>query len=103
MSWLTVVQNISQFITGTFGSTLCIIAVAIAGARAMLHGHWGQFWSAIGGGTILMSSAWTINTFMGRLSRRTPPSCLIALTAPVRATGPAPPRGSVNHGDRGEA
>jgi type IV secretory pathway VirB2 component (pilin) len=64
MSWLTIVQNISTFITGTFGSTLCIIAVAIAGARAMLHGHWGQFWSAIGGGAVLMSAAWTINTFM---------------------------------------
>jgi hypothetical protein len=49
MSWLTIVQSISTFVTGTFGTTLVIIAVAIAGARAMLHGSWGHFWSAIGG------------------------------------------------------
>lgn len=65
MSWLTVVQNISTFLTSQFGILLCTVAVFIAGARAMLHGHWGQFWSAIGGGTVMMSAAWAVTTFMG--------------------------------------
>jgi hypothetical protein len=30
MSWLTIVQTVSTFVTGTFGTTLVIIAVAIA-------------------------------------------------------------------------
>ena len=64
MSWLTIVQNISTFVTGTFGTTLCIVAVAMAGGRAMLHGHWGQFWSAIGGGAVLAGAAWVGQTFL---------------------------------------
>ena len=46
-----------SFVTGTFGTTLVIIAVAIAGARAMLHGSWGHFWSAIGGGAVLVCAS----------------------------------------------
>jgi type IV secretory pathway VirB2 component (pilin) len=65
MSWLTIVQSISTFVTGTFGTTLVIIAVAIAGARAMFHGHWGHFWSAIGGGAVLVCAAWLVRTFFG--------------------------------------
>ncbi|WP_158923662.1 TrbC/VirB2 family protein [Acidisphaera sp. S103] len=65
MSWLTIAQNISQFITSQFGILLCTIAIAVAGGRAALHGHWGHFWSAIAGGGVLMSSAWAVQTFMG--------------------------------------
>src|ERR1700735_787757 len=65
MSWLTIVQTISTFVTGTFGTTLVIIAVAIAGARAMFHGHWGHFWSAIGGGAVLVCAAWLGQTVFG--------------------------------------
>ena len=64
MSWLSIVQQISTFITGTFGTTLVMIAVAIAGARAMLHGHWGHFWCAIGGGAVLVSASWVVQTFL---------------------------------------
>lgn len=63
MSWMTVVQNISTFLTSQFGILLLTVAVFIAGARAMLHGHWGQFWGAIGGGAVMMSAAWTVQTF----------------------------------------
>jgi hypothetical protein len=52
-------------VTGTFGTTLMIIAVAIAGARAMLHGSWGHFWSAIGGGAVLVCASWVVQTFLG--------------------------------------
>lgn len=65
MSWLTIVQNISAFLTSQFGVILCTIAVFIAGARAMLHGHWSHFWGAVGGGAVMMSAAWMVNTFMG--------------------------------------
>jgi type IV secretory pathway VirB2 component (pilin) len=65
MSWLTIVQTVSTFITGTFGTTLVIIAVAIAGARAMLHGSWSHFWSAIGGGAVLVCASWVVQTFLG--------------------------------------
>lgn len=65
MSWLTIAQNVSTFATGQFGILICIIAVAIAGGRAALHGHWGQFWSALGGGAVVQSAAWSVNTFMG--------------------------------------
>jgi type IV secretory pathway VirB2 component (pilin) len=65
MSWLTIVQNIVNFISGGFGSALVVIAIGIAGARAALHGHWGHFWSAIGGGAVLLSAAWVVATFMG--------------------------------------
>jgi type IV secretory pathway VirB2 component (pilin) len=65
MSWLTIVQSISTYVTGTFGTTLVIIAVAIAGARAMLHGSWGHFWSAIGGGAVLVCASWVVQTFLG--------------------------------------
>lgn len=65
MSWMSIALSISTFITSQFGITICIIAVAIAGGHAALHGHWNKFWSAIGGSAVLMSAAWTINTFMG--------------------------------------
>lgn len=65
MSWLAIVQQISTFITGTFGTTLVTIAIAVAGARAMFHAHWGAFWSAIGGGAVLVSAAWVVQTFLG--------------------------------------
>jgi type IV secretory pathway VirB2 component (pilin) len=38
--WLTIVQTIATFIEGSFGATLVVVAVAIAGARAALHGNW---------------------------------------------------------------
>jgi hypothetical protein len=44
---------------------LVIIAVAIAGARAMLHGSWSHFWSAIGGGAVLVCASWVVQTFLG--------------------------------------
>ena len=34
------------------------------GARAMLHGSWGHFWSAIGGGAILVCASWVVQTFL---------------------------------------
>ena len=63
--WLTIVQTIATFIEGTFGATLVVVAVAIAGARAALHGNWGHFWSAIGGGAIVITAAWIVTTFLG--------------------------------------
>lgn len=65
MSWLTIVQNISTFITSQFGILVITIAIAVAGGRAALHGHWASFWSAIAGGGVLVSSAWAAKTFMG--------------------------------------
>ena len=65
ISWLQIVQNIATFLSGTFGSTLVVIAIGIAGARAAFHGHWGHFWSAIGGGAVLISAAWIVQTFLG--------------------------------------
>ena len=65
ISWLQIVQNIATFLSGTFGSTLVVIAIAISGARAAFHGHWGHFWSAIGGGAVLISAAWVVQTFLG--------------------------------------
>ena len=35
------------------------------GARAMLHGSWGHFWSAIGGGAVLVCASWVVQTFLG--------------------------------------
>jgi hypothetical protein len=64
VSWLQVAQNIVTFISSGFGIALITIAVSIAGARAMLHGHWGQFWSAIGGGAVLAGAAWVGQTFL---------------------------------------
>jgi type IV secretory pathway VirB2 component (pilin) len=63
--WLTIVQTIATFIESGFGATLVVVAVAIAGARAALHGHWGHFWSAIGGGAIVITAAWIVTTFLG--------------------------------------
>lgn len=63
--WMQIVQTIATFIQSGFGATLVMIAVAIAGARAALHGHWGHFWSAIGGGAVVISAAWVVTTFLG--------------------------------------
>lgn len=64
MSWIGIAQNIATFIQSQFGISICIIAVAIAGGHAMFHGHWGKFYSALGGAAVLMSSAWAVNTFI---------------------------------------
>jgi hypothetical protein len=50
MNWLTIVQNISTFITGQFGIGLVTVAIGISGARSAITHQWGHFWSAVGGG-----------------------------------------------------
>jgi type IV secretory pathway VirB2 component (pilin) len=61
MSWLTIVQTVSPFVTGTFGTTLVIIAVAIA-ARGPCCTAAGAI---SGGGTILVCASWVVQTFLG--------------------------------------
>ena len=64
MSWLTIVQTVSPFVTGTFGTTLVIIAVAIA-ARGPCCTAAGAISGARRGGTILVCASWVVQTFLG--------------------------------------
>jgi hypothetical protein len=64
VSWLQVAQNIVNFLGGGFIMAIITIVTVIAGARAAIHGHWGHFWSALGGGAVMVGAAWLGTTFL---------------------------------------
>ena len=65
MSWLTIVQtdldlrhrNVRND-TGYHCRRDCRCACDVSR-------HWGHFWSAIGGGAVLVCAAWVVQTFFG--------------------------------------
>lgn len=54
----SVAQQVMSQLSGQFAVTVITIAFIIAGITTALHGHWGRFYAAVGGGFVTLSAAW---------------------------------------------
>lgn len=64
-SLITIAQNIATMITGPFGISAIIIAVAGTALAAAMHFLPGRhIFTAIGCGAVAFTSAWLVNTYL---------------------------------------
>jgi len=65
MTLVQMIQNALQMVQGQLGIGLMTLIVIASAIYSALHGHWGWFWSALGGAGIVIGAAWFMTTVYG--------------------------------------
>lgn len=65
MSLTQIIQNAVQLFNGQLTGGLVVLCLVGAAIYAMVHHHWGWFWSALGAAGFVVAAPWFVQTVYG--------------------------------------